>query len=368
MQCPGCQSENSDDARFCSQCGRKLERECPACGTSISPSVRFCNQCGASLDKETREDVAPHRYTPEHLARRILESRTAVEGERKQVTIVFADIKGSTDLVRDLDPEDASRLLEPALQSMMAAVHRYEGTVNRVQGDGLMAMFGAPLAHEDHALRACHAALDMQLAARERMPERESDPTLELRVGLHSGEVVVRAINNDLSMNYDAMGLTAHLASRMEQLASPNSIRLTADTMHLVQGFVETEALGATTVKGLTDPLEVFELQGVTGARTASRLHRSETSHPIPAAIRSSRSLRIVLPRQRRVTDALCSSMVRPASESHDCYWNFAGASAARLPGSRGTRSPLVSRWRFIPWLTSCGGTFVSMRRTTKPR
>ena len=135
----------------------------------------------------------------------------------------------------------------------------------------------------------------------------------------------------------------------MEQLASPNSIRLTADTMHLVQGFVETRGARCDNVKGLTDPLEVFELQGVTGAVTASRLHRSETSHPIPAAIRSSRSLRIVLPRQRRVTDALCSSMVRPASESHDCYWNFAGASAARLPGSRGTRSPLVSRWRFIP-------------------
>ena len=270
MQCPGCQAENPDASKFCSQCGRKLERECPDCAIPVATDARFCHQCGTSLEpvSSSQAPSAPERYTPPHLAQRILESRAAIEGERKQVTILFADIEGSTDLVRGLDPEDASRLLEPALQSMMAAVHRYEGTVNRVQGDGLMAMFGAPLAHEDHALRACHAALDMQHSEHDRLPERATDPTLSLRVGLHSGEVVVRAINNDLSMNYDAMGLTAHLASRMEQLAAPDSIRLTADTLRLVEGYVETEALGATNVKGLTDPLDVFELNGLTGART----------------------------------------------------------------------------------------------------
>ena len=231
-------------------------------------SARFCNQCGASLEQAEPKETAPQRYTPEHLTRRILESRTAIEGERKQVTILFADIKSSTDLVSGLDAEEASRLLEPALQSMMTAVHRYDGTINRVQGDGLMAMFGASLADEDHALRACHAALDMLQMERDRIPERPSDRKLELRVGLHSGEVVVRAINNDLSMNYDAMGITAHLASRMEQLAAPDSIRLTADTARLVQGFVDVHALGATAIKGLTEPLNVFELKGVIGART----------------------------------------------------------------------------------------------------
>jgi class 3 adenylate cyclase/tetratricopeptide (TPR) repeat protein len=194
---------------------------------------------------------------PQHLAEKILRSRAALEGERKQVTVLFADIVGSTGLIEGLDPEQAAARLLPALQAMMAAVHRYEGTVNKVQGDGIMALFGAPLAHEDHALRACYAALAMQEAAR-----RDLKDGLGIRVGLHSGEVVVRSIGNDLSMDYDAIGPTVHLAGRMEQLAAPGTIRLTRDTYRLVEGFVEASPLGPTSVKGVSEPIELYELRG----------------------------------------------------------------------------------------------------------
>jgi class 3 adenylate cyclase/tetratricopeptide (TPR) repeat protein len=216
--------------------------------------------------------VVPSDYTPPHLARRILDARRLVEGERRQVTILFSDLKSSTELVSSLDPEEASRLLDPVLTEMMAAVHRFEGTVNRVQGDGLMAMFGAPLAHEDHALRACHAALEMQRAVARR--DAGAGPTLALRVGIHSGEVVVRAIHNDLTMSYDAVGLNAHLAARVEQIAAPGEIRMTANTMRLVDGYVHADSLGPTALKGAPDAVEVYALRETTGART--RLEAAE--------------------------------------------------------------------------------------------
>src|SRR5262245_32166993 len=176
----------------------------------------------------TAQERAPLSYTPKHLAEKILTSRHALEGERKQVTVLFADLKGSTELIRDLDPEAAQALLDPALQHMMDAVHRYEGTVNQVLGDGIMALFGAPVAHEDHAVRACYAALAMQATLRRYAEDVRRSHGLEMqaRVGLNSGEVVVRAIGNDLHMDYSAVGQTTHLAARMEQLATPGSIRL----------------------------------------------------------------------------------------------------------------------------------------------
>ena len=205
---------------------------------------------------------APLAYTPPYLAEKILTSRSALEGERKQVTVLFADLKGSTELIRDLDPEAAQRLLDPALQRMMDAVHRYEGTVNQVMGDGIMALFGAPIAHEDHALRACYAALAMQAEMRRYAEEvrRSQGLEVQLRVGLNSGEVVVRAIGNDLHMDYSAVGQTTHLAARMEQLALPGTIRATAATLRLVEGLVQVTALGPMPVKGLAEPVEVFEL------------------------------------------------------------------------------------------------------------
>jgi class 3 adenylate cyclase/tetratricopeptide (TPR) repeat protein len=212
---------------------------------------------------------APLTYTPAYLAEKILTSRSALEGERKQVTVLFADLKGSMELLADRDPEEARQLLDPVLEQMMAAVHRYEGTVNQVMGDGIMALFGAPIAHEDHAVRACYAALAMQAAMQRYAEEvrRIQGLTVQMRLGLNSGEVVVRAIGNDLHMDYSAVGQTTHLAARMEQLATPGSTLLTAATLRLVEGLVRVQTLGPVPVKGLAEPVEVFELVGVTALR-----------------------------------------------------------------------------------------------------
>jgi class 3 adenylate cyclase len=211
----------------------------------------------------------PVAAIPTHLAEKILTARHTLEGERKQVTVLFADIKGSTELIEGLDPEEARRLLDPALHVMMDAVHRFEGTVNQVLGDGIMALFGAPIAHEDHALRACYAALAMQAAMQVYADEvrRAHGLALRIRVGLNSGEVVVRTIGNDLHMDYSAVGQTTHLAARMEQLAAPGSIMLAAPILRLVEGFVRVNALGPIPVKGLTEPVEVFELLGASAVR-----------------------------------------------------------------------------------------------------
>src|SRR5919202_5204769 len=278
MRCPGCQHENPGDAKFCLECGARLVRQCAHCRTELPASAKFCSECGqpaappaaATLLGPTDRLPSPQSYTPQHLAERILTSRGALEGERKQVTVLFADLRGSTELIQGLDPEAARALLDPALHAMMEAVHRYEGTVNQVLGDGIMALFGAPLAHEDHALRACYAALAMQAALRRYGEEVRRSHGLEMhmRVGLNSGEVVVRTISNDLHMDYSAVGQTTHLAARMEQLAPPGGIRLTAATLRLVEGFVQVTALGQFPVKGLPEPVEVFELTG------ASAIHR----------------------------------------------------------------------------------------------
>jgi class 3 adenylate cyclase/tetratricopeptide (TPR) repeat protein len=211
----------------------------------------------------------PVAAIPTHLAEKILTTRHALEGERKQVTVLFADLKDSTELIRGLDPEAAQQLLDPALHHMMDAVHRFEGTVNQVLGDGIMALFGAPIAHEDHALRACYAALAMQAAMRAYTDEVRRTQGLELRmrVGLNSGEVVVRAIGNDLHMDYSAVGETTVLAARMEQTATPGSIRFTPATLRLVEGLVQINALGPVPVKGLVEPVAVFELISASGVR-----------------------------------------------------------------------------------------------------
>ena len=200
----------------------------------------------------------------------ILTSKAALEGERKQVTVLFADLKGSMELLADRDPEEARKILDPVLERMMEAVHHYEGTVNQVMGDGIMALFGAPLAHEDHAVRACYAALRMQETVRRYAEEarRVHGVEVQIRVGLNSGDVVVRAIGSDLHMDYTAVGQTTHLAARMEQLAPPGTVRLTPETMRLAEGYVEVRSLGPIPVKGLPDPIEIFELIGAGQART----------------------------------------------------------------------------------------------------
>ena len=271
MKCPRCQHENDAGGRFCEDCGARLEAACPSCGTPVAPGKKFCRSCGTALTPEPAGRFAsPESYTPMNLAEKILTSRAALEGERKQVTVLFADLKGSMELLADRDPEEARKLLDPVIEQMMDAVHRYEGTVNQVMGDGIMALFGAPLAHEDHAVRACYAALRMQDSVRRYSEQlrRAQGVEAQIRIGLNSGEVVVRSIGSDLRMDYTAVGQTTHLAARMEQLATPGTVRLTGETVRLAEGYVEVRSLGPIPVKGLADPVEIFELTGAGQART----------------------------------------------------------------------------------------------------
>src|SRR5689334_22793617 len=212
MQCARCRHENAPGAKFCGQCGGRLEVACPACRTVNPLGNKFCQECGTALGGAPAAPAgdarfaSPEAYTPTHLARKILNSRTSLAGERKKVTVLFADLKGSLELLADRDPEDARALLDPVLERMMEAVHRYEGTVNQVMGDGIMALFGAPVAHEDHAVRACYAALRMQRSVNRYADEvrRIEGTTVRIRIGLNSGDVVVRTVGNDLRMDYTA--------------------------------------------------------------------------------------------------------------------------------------------------------------------
>jgi class 3 adenylate cyclase/tetratricopeptide (TPR) repeat protein len=276
MKCPRCQQESPSDADFCPECGAKLATVCTGCGTANAPSHKFCKKCGQALaapagpGEATPPSRSPSSYTPKHLAERIINSKAALEGERKQVTVLFADLKGSMELLADRDPEEARKLLDPVLELMMEAVHRYEGTVNQVMGDGIMALFGAPVAHEDHAVRACYAALSMQDLVRRYAADarRLHGVNVQIRVGLNSGEVVVRAIGSDLRMDYTAVGQTTHLAARMEQVASPGSVLVTPATLELVEGYVAVSPLGPVAVKGFPDALEVYEVTGAGSVRT----------------------------------------------------------------------------------------------------
>src|SRR5437870_4743278 len=277
MICSRCQYENSSNSAFCEECGARLETACPHCGEPNRWTAKFCKSCGQAIHRaqsSTADTVqrvpSPDTYLPKHLAEKILASRHALEGERKQVTVLFADIRESTKLMEGLDPEEAQKIIDPVLSVMMEAVHRYEGTVNQVLGDGIMALFDAPLAHEDHALRACYAALAMQEEMRryhEKLGQSE-ELGLQIGIGLNSGEVVVRSIDNDLNIDYSALGHTTHLAARMQELANGGAILMMASTLREVEGFVEVKSLGALQVKGVSRPVDAYELVGVTSART----------------------------------------------------------------------------------------------------
>jgi class 3 adenylate cyclase/tetratricopeptide (TPR) repeat protein len=270
MKCPRCQHENEADAKFCEECASPLARLCANCNRQLSQAAKFCPECAYPTGPAAQRLDSPEVYTPKHLAEKILTSRAALEGERKQVTVLFADLKGSMELLADRDPEEARKILDPVLERMMEAVHGYEGTVNQVMGDGIMALFGAPLAHEDHAVRACYAALRMQDAIQRyaRDLRRAHGIEVQIRVGVNSGDVVVRSVGSDLRMDYTAVGQTTHLAARMEQLAAPGTTRLTSETCRLAEEFVQVRPLGPILIKGIATPVDVFELLGVATVRT----------------------------------------------------------------------------------------------------
>src|SRR5262249_37731206 len=245
--------------------------KCPACGHEVRENAKFCEECGARVGDGAAPVVRDLRaYTPKHLAERILTSRSALEGERKQVTVLFADVKGSMELAARLDPEDWHAILDRFFQILSDGVHRFEGTINQYTGDGVMALFGAPVAHEDHAQRACYAALHLHEVLRGYGDELRMQKALSffVRMGINSGEVVVGKIGDDLRMDYTAQGETVGLAARMQQIAEPGRTYLTGNTARLVSGYFALRDLGESVIKGVSDPVRVFELTGVGRFRT----------------------------------------------------------------------------------------------------
>src|SRR5712691_10593742 len=277
MRCAACGVDNRAGVRFCEECGARLEALCPACGASVPPGKKFCGACGAAFGPAARSTDAPgdrfatpKAYTPAHLAERILKDRTALSGERKQVTVLFADVSGFTSLSEKLDPEDVHALINRAFELMLAEIHHYEGTVNQFLGDGLMALFGPPIAHEDHAQRALHAALGMQRVLQGYGAElhRTQGIAFRMRMGLNTGLVVVASIGDNLRMDYTAVGDTTNLAARMLSLAEPGQIVIAEDTQRAVSGYFVTRPLGAQAIKGKAAPVNTYAVVRDRGLRT----------------------------------------------------------------------------------------------------
>jgi class 3 adenylate cyclase/tetratricopeptide (TPR) repeat protein len=273
MQCPRCQHANPPQAKFCLECGTRLALACVACATELPAGAKFCLECGQPIDGASAGPapfVSPEAYTPKHLAEKILTSRSALEGERKQVTVLFVDVSGFTSLSESLDPEEVHGLMSRAFELMLDEVHRYEGTVNQFLGDGIMALFGAPIAHEDHAQRAVHAALGIRKALESHQEElrRRRGIGFQVRQGLNTGLVVVGSIGNDLRMDYTAVGDTTNVAARLQAAADPGRIVM-SDVIHrLVGGYFYVRPLGDFTLKGKAEPVRAWEVLSARVART----------------------------------------------------------------------------------------------------
>jgi len=284
MRCPSCRAENPEHAGYCGRCGTRLSVSCPECRSSNPATARYCAACGARLDAHVTSgapDAAPPSGPEPKRGGSGGGAESAVadaephlpEGERKELSVLFADISGSLSLIVDRDPETADAILSEIIAQLVEAVHRYGGTVNKIRGDGIMALFGAPVAQEDHATRACYAAIAMRGVNQDRLRviSEGFDIPVKIRIGINSGEAVVRRMPDDISVGYDAVGEIVHLASRMEQTAEPGTIRLTEATLRLVRGLVQTTPLGRLPIRGLAQPIEVHELIAITSPPTSIR-------------------------------------------------------------------------------------------------
>ena len=266
MKCPKCQFQNPEDSQFCLECGGKIELKCPNCSKVLPIGARFCNGCGHDLRKPADYPPIdlnqPQSYTPKHLADKILTTRASIEGERKVVTVLFADVANFTSISEKLDPEDVHQIMDGCFKILMDEIHRFEGTINQFTGDGVMALFGAPIAHEDHAQRACHASLAIQTAIKPYAEKLKENLGIEfsIRIGINSGAVVVGSIGDDLRMDYTAQGDTSNLASRMESHAEPGTVLISENTYRLVRDFFELESKGKLQVKGKEAPVEAYQL------------------------------------------------------------------------------------------------------------
>jgi class 3 adenylate cyclase len=273
MQCPKCATENREGARFCGKCGTLLILICAQCGTELPPDLRFCDACGAEVSVPPSEvedepgvpalTEALQRLVPKEFAERLLATRGQVGKERRVVTILFSDVKGSTRMAESLDPEDVMEIMDGAFDVLIAPIYRYEGTLARLMGDAILAFFGAPIAHEDDPERACRAALEIVEGAKAyaaRLEEERGIRGFDVRVGINTGLVVVGEVGSDLRVEYTAMGDAVNLAARMEGAAEPGTVLITEDTHKLIAPLFETEALGPVQVKGKAEPVPVFRL------------------------------------------------------------------------------------------------------------
>ena len=305
MQCPQCQYDNPAGQKFCGECGTRLVSACPACGTPNPPAQKFCGECGARLAPAAdsvaqpaaplRTDTAtpttawterfssPTAYTPSHLAEKILTSKTAVEGERKQVTVMFTDVSGFTALSERLDPEEIHAIMDRAFEVILAAVHGFEGTINQFLGDGAMALFGAPIAHEDHAGRALRAALAIQQGLEPLRAEvqRVHGRDFRMRIGINTGPVVVGVIGRDLRMDYTALGDTVNLASRLLNIAQPGQIAISRRTREACEGFFVLDDLGEFHVKGKSKPVRAYAVVAEIPGRTRLEVSRERGLTPL---------------------------------------------------------------------------------------
>src|SRR6266851_598240 len=274
MRCSACGFDNRDGAKFCIECGVRFPSRCARCGFENTPTAKFCSECGAPLQSDTSSPGSAARQTSSPIAGLVeqpsVDAADVPDGERKTVMALFADIKGSTELMEDIDPEEARAVIDPALKLMIEAVRRYDGYVVQSTGDGIFALFGAPVAHEEHPQRALYAALAMQEAIKQYATTlaAEGRPTIEARVGVNTGEVVLRTLHTTSHTEYAPVGLTAHLAQRLQTVASVGSIAVSENTQRLVQGYFNLKEMGPVLVKGVSQPINVFEVVAVGQLRT----------------------------------------------------------------------------------------------------
>jgi len=284
MKCPKCEAENPEGMKFCGECGAKLEKICPKCNSSNPPQFKFCGECGHNLTLPLSPKLPPRdlsfdekldkiqRYLPKGLTEKILTRRDKIEGERKQVTVMFCDMEGFTPLVESLGPEEAYSIMDQVYEILIHRVHDYEGTVNEMTGDGIMALFGAPIALEDAPQRAIRSSLAIhRVMARfddEIRQKKEGVRPLKMRIGIHTGPVVVGTLGNDLRVEFKAVGDTVNLASRVEGLAEPGATYVSQETFKLSEGLFRFEALGEKRVKGKERPIKVYRVIAPSTRRT----------------------------------------------------------------------------------------------------
>src|SRR6516225_4377045 len=327
MRCSKCGAESLSGKQFCAECGSPLPIRCPQCGAETSANAKFCADCGTALAAIASSTAKEIRIIPEHA-----DASPAIDGERKTVTALFADIKGSTELMAELDPEEARSIIDPVLQLMMEAVRRYDGYIVQSTGDGIFALFGAPLAHEDHPQRALYAALRMQDELRRYSAKIVADGgnPIQCRVGANTGEVVVRSIaTGEDHAEYTPIGHTTNLASRMQAVAPVGSIAVSDTTRHWCEGYFAFKSLGPTRLRGVPAPIEVHEVTGLGPLRTRLQRAAGRGLTKFVGREREMEALRHAAERAKEGRGQLVAVMADPGVGKSRLFYEFKATSQA---------------------------------------